>query len=455
LERLESLDREALIQVLLDQQRMIEQLRAEIEQLKRRGSAAPFSKGTNKPDPKAPGRKPGQGYFRFRGEPAGVAGAEPIQVPAGIGCPNCGGALGEAVQEIVSTTDIPLTGCGEVRRYRVEIRKCPQCGKSVRGQHPDIAAGQQGATAHRVGARARAAAQLLHYGHGVPVRKVPAILEELTGIRLTQGAITQDAMKQVAGAVGARYAALRESVRKQTVIHTDDTGWRVQGKTAFLMAFVNASLSVYQVRSRHRNEEVRELAPADFAGVMVCDRGKSYDAEELQSVSQQKCQAHLLRNAAEVTQGKTGRARQFSQRLKDLLRQALALGAKKNEMDAARYRERIQKLEGALSWHLRRRYLRDADNQKLLDGVGLQHDRGRLLRFLKEEGLEPTNNRAERDLRPAVIARKVSHCSRNVAGARAFEAFTSVIQTLRKIEPATMAAELVRLMNNPPAIASP
>jgi transposase len=287
------------------------------------------------------------------------------------------------------------------------------------------------------------------------VRKVPAILEELTGIRLTQGAITQDAMKQVAGAVGARYAALRESVRKQTVIHTDDTGWRVQGKTAFLMAFVNASLSVYQVRSRHRNEEVRELAPADFAGVMVCDRGKSYDAEELQSVSQQKCLAHLLRNAAEVTQGKTGRARQFSQRLKDLLRQALALGAKKNEMDAVRYGERIQKLEGALSWHLRRRYLRDADNQKLLDGVGLQHDRGRLLRFLKEEGLEPTNNRAERDLRPAVIARKVSHCSRNVAGARAFEAFTSVIQTLRKIEPATMAAELVRLMNNPPAIASP
>ena len=139
------------------------------------------------------------------------------------------------------------------------------------------------------------------------------------------------------------------------------------------------------------------------------------------------------------------------------MRQALALRAKKNEMDAARYRERIQKLEDALSWHLRHRYLRDADNQKLLDGVGLQHDRGRLLRFLKEDGLEPTNNRAERDLRPAVIARKVSHCSRNVAGARAFEAFTSVIQTLRKIDPATMAARnSCALMSKAmPAIASP
>ena len=175
-------------EVILDQQRMIGQLR--------------------KSDPKPPGRKLGQGYFRFRGEQAGVAGGEPIPVPVGIGCPNCGGALGEAEQEIVSTTDIPLTGCGEVRRHRVEIRKCARCGKSVRGQHPDIAPGQQGATAHRVGARARSAAQLLHYGHGVPVRKVPAILEELTGIRLTQGVITQDAMKQAAGAVGRALCGL-------------------------------------------------------------------------------------------------------------------------------------------------------------------------------------------------------------------------------------------------------
>ncbi len=453
MEQLESLGRDALIQIVLDQQKMIEQLRAEIEQLKRRGSAAPFSKGTSKPDRKLPGRKPGQGFFRFRGEPEGAALAEPV--PVGSCCPDCGGALGEAAQEVVSTTDLPWEPCAEVRRYRVEIRKCQQCGKSVRGQHPDIAAGQQGATAHRVGPRARAVAHVLHYAHGIPVRKVPAILEELTGIRLTQGAITQDAMKQSVGAVGLRYAALRESVGKQGVIHTDDTGWRVQGEPAFLMAFVSPSLSVYQVRPQHRNEEVRELVPADFGGVMICDRGKSYDAEELQSVVQQKCLAHLLRNAAEVTQKKTGPARQFSLRLKDLLRQALALAAKKNEMHVAQYGERVKELQDAVSFHLRDRYLRDDDNQRLLDGIGLQHDQGHVLRFLEQEGIEATNNRAERDLRPAVIARKVSHCSRNQTGARAFEAFTSVIQTLRKIDPAGMVTELVRLMANPPAIASP
>jgi len=62
-ERLDSLSPDQLIQIILDQQRLIEQLRAEIEQLKRKGSAAPFSKGTHKPNPKRAGRKPGQGSF--------------------------------------------------------------------------------------------------------------------------------------------------------------------------------------------------------------------------------------------------------------------------------------------------------------------------------------------------------------------------------------------------------
>ena len=60
----------------------------------------------------------------------------------------------------------------------------------------------------------------------------------------------------------------------------------------------------------------------------------------------------------------------------------------------------------------------------------LDHELGALWTFVVEEGVEPTNNRAERALRPAVIARKVSHCSKNEAGAGAFSAFVSVIGTL-------------------------
>jgi hypothetical protein len=182
---------------------------------------------------------------------------------------------------------------------------------------------------------------------------------------------------------------------------------------------------------------------------MICDRGPSYDACELEDVAQQKCLSHLIRNAKAVEQSKTGRARQFSQTLKELLQGALALSAKKNELDAADYRVRVEELNGELTFHLRDRALGDKDNQRLLDGVGAQHDRVRVLPFLSEDGVEPTNNRAERDLRPAVIARKVSHCSRNERGARAFEAFTSVLQTIRKTNLKGMATALIKLISPP------
>jgi transposase len=447
---LESLGREELLQIILDQHRLIEQLRSEVEQLKRRGSAAPFSKGTRKSDPKAPGRKPGQGYFRFRTAPEEAKEKEATAVPVTVAaCPCCGGTLGEAREEIVSTTDVPAALVPEVRLYAVQARQCLECGRSVRGQHPDIAPGQQGATAHRVGPRVKALAHILHYIHGVPVRKTAEIVEQLTGVRLTQSAITQDAAKQTEGPVGELYGELREAVKEQAVIHTDDTGWRVGGTSAFLMAFVNPSLSVYQVRPQHRNEEVREVIPADFQGVMICDRGPSYDARELEEVAQQKCLSHLIRNAKAVEKSKTGRARQFGQRLKELLQQALTLSAKQNELNPADYRNQVEELKDELTFHLRDRVLSDKDNQRLLNGVGAQHDRARVLSFLTEEGVEPTNNRAERDLRPAVIARKVSHCSRNERGARAFEAFTSVLQTIRKRNPAGIVTALIKLISPP------
>ncbi len=113
---MESLSRDELIRIMLDQYRMIEQLRAEIEQLKRKGGAAPFSKGTRKPDPKPAGRKAGQGFFRFRNLPEQAADAEPVKVPVGVPCcPDCGGSLGVARREIVSVTDIPAQPQPEVR----------------------------------------------------------------------------------------------------------------------------------------------------------------------------------------------------------------------------------------------------------------------------------------------------------------------------------------------------
>jgi transposase len=320
-ESLDSLSREELIRIILGQQKVIEQLRAEIEQLKRRGSAAPFSKGSSKANPRPPGRQPGHGPFLRREAPT-VAPDQPV-IPVVVRercCPDCGGELGEEKQEIVSITDIPVQPRAEVRLYAVEVRRCRRCGRAVRGQQAEVAADPARGDSAPLGAAGEGAGARF----ALPAR-APVVIEEMTGVRLTQSALTQDALKQAAGPLGAAYQRLRENIGKAEVVHTDDTGWRVGGRTAFLMVFATQTETVYQIRERHRNEEVREVISTEFAGVMVCDRGRSYDAEELRGVAQQKCFAHLIRNASEIVDGKKGRAKEFGQNLKQLLRQALGL----------------------------------------------------------------------------------------------------------------------------------
>lgn len=453
---LPDLTREELLQIIREQQRVIEELKREVERLKKKLAAAPFSRGVRKANPKRPGRKPGKGPFCHREAPPAESCPEPIPVPAPLGCcPECGGELSEGRTALVTVTDLPERAQPEVRGYLVETRHCLRCGKAVRGRHPQVAADQHGATAHRLGPRVKALAHTLHYGLGVPTQKVPAILQELGGLRVTQSALSQDAQKQAGGSLGAAYQRLRAGVKEACVVHTDDTGWRVGGRAAHLMVFDTTAATVYQIRPQHRNEEVRELVPGDFAGTLVCDRGKSYEAEELRSIDQQKCLAHLLRNASEVAVSKTGRARDFSLRLQELLRQALDLAERRPRLKAAAFQQQAHRVETRLTDHLRDRLLCDNDNQRLLNGVGIQHDRGHLLRFLHDPRIEPTNNRAERALRPAVIQRKVSHCSKTDRGAHTFEVFLTVIQTLRKQGQVAVSDGLRHSHTALPSIGSP
>jgi transposase len=416
-----------------------DRLRHENEQLRKELKAAGRGsrRGRRKPkaDPKRPGRKAGQGPFTFRQAPAptGASSEPPIEVPVTVGqCPCCGGELRYERTDEATVTDMPQAAQPEVKSYAVEVRRCERCGQRVRGQHPDVAPDQYGATAHRVGPRAKAAAHTVHYGMGVPVRKLPAILREFTGIEVTQSALTQDALKKSEGVVGSAYQELRTGVATAPAVYTDDTGWRIHGQTAHLMTFDTDQATVFQIRRTHRNEEVRELIPADYAGVMVTDRGKSYDAEEFLGVKQQKCLDHLKENINEVLEHQAGRARSFGLKLKSILREARQLWRDQRAGKAEKFPAEVERIEEELTIHLRPRILKDTDNQRLLDGIGLQHDRGRVLLFLHDPAIEPTNNRGERALRPAVIVRKLSHGSKNERGAEAFAGFSSVIQTAAK-----------------------
>jgi transposase len=236
---------------------------------------------------------------------------------------------------------------------------------------------------------------------------------------------------------------------------TDDTGWRVGGKPAHLMAFETEAATVYQVRPRHRHEEVQEVIPADYAGVMVTDRGRSYDAQAFDRVDQQKCLAHILRSISDVVETQAGRARDFGEQLKALLQEALALWHAHRDGAVTDFKVEAEALQAELTYQLRARRLKDPDNQRLLNELGWHHDRGNLLRFLEDSRLEPTTNRVERALRPAVIAREVSHCSKNDRGAHAFAAFTSVVRTLAKHSADVLVEGLYHLFRTPSLQATP
>src|SRR5664279_6288495 len=247
---LESLSRDELIALILKQQRLIEELRVEIERLKRsqHRPAAPFSKGQRKAHPQRPGRKPGQGPFARRAAPEGTA-SQTVNAEVPPVCPFCGGPLEQEGEQTATTTDVPTKPQPVTTLYRVPVCRCRRCGERVRGTAAGLAPDQVGATAHRVGPGVMAAAHTLHYAVGIPVRKVPAVLRELTGVSLTQSAITQDALRRAAGPVGTAYEDLRSQVRDAPVVHTDDTGWRIGGDTAFLMGFDTPPVSYTHLRA--------------------------------------------------------------------------------------------------------------------------------------------------------------------------------------------------------------
>ena len=165
------------------------ELRRQLAAAQRSGKrqAAPFSKGGRTDKPRRPGRKPGMGNFSYRKPPSAdeLSGAASGCVGGrGTTVPDVGGVLEQEGVDVAYVTDIPAMPRPQVTEYRVQVCRCRGCGRRVRGQHPEVGPDQYGTSAHRMGRRVMAAAHMLHYGVGIPVRRVPSVLRALTGVEL-------------------------------------------------------------------------------------------------------------------------------------------------------------------------------------------------------------------------------------------------------------------------------
>lgn len=411
----------------------MEALRAKLAALEaelRRGrrQAAPFSRDEPKPDPKPPGRRPGQGQFRYREAPPEGSIQETEVVPLG-GCPECGGPLqGQAWQEQVQV-DLPVVK-PVARRFVTESGWCPHCGKRVHSRHPMQVSTASGAAGVSVGPRAKALAAEFKHRLGIPYRKVAELFQLAFGLAVTASGLCQ-ANARLAEKAEPVYAELVEVIRGACAVYADETGWRIGVLSAWLWVFTSQRVTVYGIDKRRSHEVVVEILGQEFQGVLTSDCFLAYDHRALAQWLKQKCFAHLLRELGKLAREKCGGAVRFPRELTGLLREALALRVEREKLGAPVFATRVRELEERLDGLIGEgRRFTDPDNARLYKR--LRKQRPHLLRFLYHEEVEATNNRAERALRPAVIVRKTGGCNKTRRGARTHAILASLLQTLKQ-----------------------
>ena len=412
-------------------------LKAEIVRLKRRiaeleragkRQATPFARDEHKADPKKPGRKAGQGLFSYRAQPTPEQVDETKEVRLDR-CPECGGDVTEVrahEQVIIDLPEIEPT----ITRYVTESGYCSRCGRRVRSRHPEQISAASGAAGVMIGPRAKALAADLKHRLGVPFAKICEVLEVGFRLRWTRGGACQ-ADARLAEQARPVYQELLELIRQCAVAHADETGWRIGTLSAWLWVFTNRQVTVYTIKESRGHDVVMEILGKEFAGILVSDCFVAYDHHELAEWLKQKCLGHILKDLSRMEEEKTRGAVRFAQDMKVVLRAALALRDQRPKLSPDAFAAQAAEIEQRLAALIdEQRRLTDPDNVRM--AKRLRKQREHLLRFLCVEGLDATNNRAERMLRPAVITRKTSGCNRTAGGAAAHSILASIVVTCRQ-----------------------
>ena len=423
-----------LLDLTRRQARQIEELRAEVERLKaeleqsrRAGKrqAAPFSKGEPKAHPKRPGRKPGHPPSHRTAPPPEQV-DRTIEVPLPPDCPECHTPLAEASVTIHDQYQIDLPEPKPViTRFRVPVARCPACLRRVQGRHPEQTSDALGSAAVQYGPRLIGLAADLKYRLGVSYRKCSSVLLTLAGVVVASAALVRSGHR-LRKLAQPSYDRLVEAAKKAAVQHVDETGWKIGGRSAWLWVFADEHATLYRIRPSRAHDVVVEVLGEDFGGVLVSDCFLAYDPLPF---AKQKCLAHLLKSCGEIERSKTRAAVRFSRRVAALLRKAMALKRRRGTIGDHGYAVLRGKVHAELDRLLAGTYT-DPDNARLAKRLRKQRDH--LLRFLDHDGVDATNNLAEREIRPAVIARKLSAGNRTEAGAETHAVLASVLRTCRR-----------------------
>ena len=400
-----------------------EQLKKRLQELERISArqAAPFRRRERKKvDPakkKRPGRKPGhRGACRM--VPPWVD-AE-IEVPLD-GCPRCRGKLENRAPLTQYIEELPASR-PRVTRLVTWVAECPTCGE-VRSTHPLQTSAGQGAAKVQLGPRALALAATLNKKLGLTMRKTCAVLKQLCGLTITPGGLSQS-LARVAGKVQADYGQLREQVQASQAVFADETSWWVGGPGWWLWVFTTPQgTTFYRVDECRGSQVVQQVLGDDFSGMLVSDCLSSYDPPFYRK---HKCIAHHLQAIGKARDRPDTQETAYLDEWETLFQQVIALYHQRDELSVAQFAKEKTKLSQWADRLLNRVCTQAGD---LAVQNRLLKQQAHLFGCLEDSAAEPTNNRAERALRPAVIARKLSCGNKTDAGRQCWQILVSLAAT--------------------------
>jgi transposase len=405
-------------------QKEIVRLKARLRYQERTAKEGPF--GSSTPSAKVPlkanaplessqrqgGAKPGHRGYGRRNIP-GHEVTRQQSVPGPEQCPYCGGPLdskGSKARTIIEVDPVRK----DIVRYELEQCDCSHCHRTFTARPTGVfAKGLFGNTllTHLA---------VEHYLHGVPLGRLS------TYLGIAQGSLW-GALHQLARRLATVPQRLLLEYRRAPVKHADETGWRNDGHNGYAWLFCTALISLFRLRQSRSASVAKEVFGSKrLPGVLVVDRYNGYNQ---MPCSIQYCYAHLLREVQDLGKEfpEVREVSQFVASFAPLLADAMKLRAQ--ELTATRFGQ--QALE--LKVQIKTLVYSPAQHPGIQKIQNIFRQRAtRLYHWAKNPAIPADNNRAERELRPLVIARKISFGSQSEQGAQTREILMTVLHTLRK-----------------------
>jgi hypothetical protein len=413
-ENLRSASKEELIEIIEVLAARVAELEEEVRRLRRGGGSQGelCIKPSRPPREKKERKHRGQAFVRRREEP------DEVRYHAPERCPDCGRKL-EGGSEHRRRQSIEVVLQLRVVDHVIVGRWCGVCQKRVLPPLETSEFGVQGK--RRFGVSVQALVAALHIAYRVPIRMVRRMLREMVGLQISEGEVVEllDGAKR---AGRASLEQLLEAVRGSPAVCADETGWRQDGDNGYLWGFFTPTLRWFEYRDTRAGCVPVEVLGEEFGGTVTCDFYSGYNKLGVL----QRCWVHLLRDAKELAEINADRPEvaAWVEALRALYQQAKAF-AHPSERVLQKQRRRFERLAAQLA----RPYLNDAEAPQRTLAQRIMKHRHELFVFVSNPQVAPDNNLAERSLRPAVLARKISGGTRSPKGSDTRMGLMSLLAT--------------------------